>query len=256
MKIVVGIPCYNCEGQISRALTEIDSVLAQNPQIEAVYIIDNQSPDATIQNAINSIKTLQHRSLFSVYRNVTNVGLGGTHKVAFNLAKQNNFSHLMIFHGDHQASAFDITNLLAESKLSFNITTLGARFINLSLLNGYSAIRIVGNIGLNFLYTLATFKKIYDLGSGLNLFRIQDFDFDEVKYFDNGFTFNMDLLLNIIERKIEFKYVPISWSTTDQISNAHALKVGIKTLIKLLNWLINKKAKSSANYQTELIFSG
>lgn len=256
MKIAIGIPCYNCENQIPRALREIDSVLSHMPEILEVLIIDNRSTDNTLNTSIETIKTLKHKSKFSVYKNKLNVGLGGSHKVAFNLTNQKNLTHLMIFHGDHQASALDMENLVRLSLQNDNVTALGSRFINLQLLNGYSYIRIAGNIALNWLYSACTFKKIHDLGSGLNLFNIKDIQQDQLKTFDNGFTFNMDLLLHLIDQKVNFKYVPIRWSTTDQISNAHAFKVGFKTLTKLATWLLKKKSVSIGTYETELLFRG
>ena len=256
MKIAIGIPCYNCENQIPRALQEIDSVLNEIPEVSEVFVIDNQSKDSSLNVSIETIKKLNHKSKFSVYKNKLNVGLGGSHKIAFNLTIKNNLTHLMIFHGDHQASALDMKALVQLSTQNKETTVLGARFINLSLLNGYSYIRIAGNIILNWLYTVACFRKIYDLGSGLNLFKVLDIQQEKLKAFDNGFTFNMDLLLHLIEQKINFIYVPIRWSTTDQISNAHALKVGSKTLTKLVQWKLNKKSVDTGSHETELVFRG
>lgn len=257
MKIFLALPCYNCELQIGRVLEEIDRILPDNPEIKDVCIIDNQSLDSSIDQAIKAIQNLSHRSVFSVYRNFSNVGLGGTHKVAYTLAAKSNFSHLMILHGDHQATALDINKLIRESRSTErHVSVLGARFLNLNLLQGYSYIRIVGNLVLNCLYSVVTRRRVYDLGSGLNLFSLQDIEEHKLMAFDNGFTFNMDLLLSLIDRKINFRYVPIQWSTTDQVSNARAVKVGWKTLIKLGNWILNKKNVNTSDTRTELVFKG
>lgn len=253
MNIALFIPCYNCENQISRTLKDIDSILTDDLPIVGVYIIDNQSQDRTIKVAQDTISMLYYSTKFKVYRNYENVGLGGSHKIAFSLAKKMKISHLMIFHGDHQASAIDIPLLIKNSQLNQDSTILGSRFTNMQLLSGYSLLRIIGNLLLNVLYSIFTFKKITDLGSGLNLFNLADIDMHEVQNFDNGFTFNMDLLLYLIRNKKKISYAPIHWSTSDQISNAHALRVGNKTLFKLFKWCIHIKPTNQQHFDSELI---
>lgn len=237
MKITVAVTCYNCENQIARALTEIDSILGSTPEISEIAVIDNRSLDNSFKVANDILKQLHYPQKFKVFQNIKNLGLGGSHKVAFELARQNQSSHLLIFHGDHQASALDIPALIQTSVANNSVTCLGARFLDLSLLSGYSLVRTAGNIFLNLLYSVFCRKKIYDLGSGLNLFKLTDFNLNAMQNFDDGFTYNMDLLLYMVEQKLRFKYHPVRWSTSDQISNARALQVGFKTVTKLLKWL-------------------
>lgn len=243
MKITVAVTCYNCENQISRALDEINSILGSAPEISEIAVIDNCSTDKTLKTASDTLKQLSHSQKFKILQNAKNVGLGGSHKIAFELSRQHQSSHLLIFHGDHQASALDIQSVIQTAKANNSATCLGARFLNLSLLSGYSFVRTAGNIFLNLLYSIFCRTKIYDLGSGLNLFKVSDFDPNAMQNFDDGFTFNMDLLLYLVEYKRPFNYHPIRWSTSDQVSNAKALQVGFKTLTKLFSWLVKAKQK-------------
>ena len=66
-----------------------------------------------------------------------------------------------------------------------------------SVLNNYSFIRIAGNIFFNFIFSLITFKKLSDLGSGLNLIRLDNLDIDQIKSFPDNLTFNYYLILYI-----------------------------------------------------------
>ena len=253
MNILLAIPCYNCETQVIRLIEELSQVLNGDLPISEVCIIDNVSRDRTVQAVIQYISILKNSKKFSVYRNPVNAGLGGTHKIAFNLAHQKNCTHLMILHGDHQATPLDIPLLIANSNQNANSTVLGSRFLNPQLLSGYSQLRTVGNQLLNLLYSVATRQRVYDLGSGLNLFKLKDFELHKVQNFDNGFTFNMDLLLYLIFKKRTFLFVPIRWSTTDQVSNAHALKVGLRTLAKLIFWLLRIEHSNQSYTETNRI---
>ena len=255
MKIVIAIPCYNCETQLPRLLNELNSNLSDQNDILQVCIIDNCSSDRTIAAAQNLISSFKKPALYSIYQNYENAGLGGTHKIGFTLSNEMGASHLLIIHGDHQASPSDITKLIKKLIEAGGLTTLGSRFSDLTLLSGYSRFRILGNLALNLLYTLVTGRYVVDLGSGLNIFRLTDFKIEHVQNFDNGFTFNMDLLLYLIKNKIPFQYVPIRWSTTDQVSNAHALKVGYKTMNKLWPWLLNRKLKNLHHTKSKKIIT-
>ena len=254
MKIAVAIPAFNCAVQIERVVSELSVVLNENPVISRVFIIDNQSRDNTLDCAVEAAQKSNNRKLFEIYQNPYNYGLGGTHKVVMSLCKNQQITHVIILHGDHQARPQDISILLSALQISPNANILGSRFADLSRLSGYSWVRTAGNLGLNFLYTIATGKKISDLGSGLNLLNVESLDEKIYQEFDSGFTFNMDLLLHFVRANIPFSYVPISWSTSDQISNAKSLAVGLKTLKKLIMWMLKFEIKNQHHFETVKIF--
>ena len=256
MKIAIAIPCYNCEVQIRRLLLELDEVMLGQELITEVYLVENNGTDSTLAEALRTISKLKTKGKFSVFQNPKNIGLGGTHKVAFTIAKNRKMSHLIILHGDHQAAPNDIPLLIEKLKENNGTSILGSRFLDMKRLSGYSLLRKTGNIVLNQIYSLATKVKVTDLGSGLNIFCLYDLAPEAYQNFDDGFTFNMDLLLYLISKKVTFKYVSISWTTADQISNARALSVGLKSLIKLFRWRFSLKNINPNHYESKNITIG
>jgi len=237
MKILLAIPSYNCEKQIVRVLTSVFEKADLLEKLSEIIVFDNQSTDQTLEVAKSWANEHDTQNKLKVVKNYENYGLGGTHKVAFQYAKINSFSYVLIVHGDNQANPAEATELisLAEGR-NETLHILGSRFMGGSRLHGYSLTRRLGNVALNLVYSLLTGRRIYDLGSGLNLFAVNAFDLERILTFDDGFTFNMDLLLDIVKFNQSFKYFPISWKTEDEISNARALSVGIRTLKKILLW--------------------
>ena len=72
-------------------------------------------------------------------------------------------------------------------------------------------------------------------------------------------TFNNAYLLEIIRDKAKFRFQPISWSETDQESNAKLLSQSLKILKLLINFLLNKKPLNTKlalqrNYTFEIIW--
>lgn len=239
MEVVIAIPAYNCAPQIERVLEEISDDLAG--RVKQIWVIDNRSTDETVSVATRYRDAGRIENL-RIFRNRQNNSLGGTHKVAFQQAASVGATHVVILHGDNQARSDEAIRLLdhvqdhPESQ-----TVLGSRFGSGSVLIGYDRKRILGNRVLNAIYSGVTFRKVQDLGSGLNLFALADLDPATYMTFGNKMTFNTELLLDLIRRGVKFSYLPISWREEDQASNARNFNIFAVALINLLRWRIGLK---------------
>jgi dolichol-phosphate mannosyltransferase len=249
-KILLAIPAYNCEKQISRVLDEIDDVLKE--RVYEIAVIDNGSSDNTVMRVLQYRKSGRLPNLH-IYRNEKNYSLGGTHKVAFLKAQKDGCSHVIILHGDNQAVSGEANVLIdyAETHPKHQ-TVLGSRFSKGSTLIGYDRKRIWGNRVLNTIYTVFTLRKCSDLGSGLNLFALNDLDEKTYLEFADKLTFNYELLLDLIKRKVSFTYAPITWREEDQVTNARNWIIFRTALLNLLKWRFSSAynhTKSASYYQ-------
>ena len=236
MKIIVAIPCYNCEKQIARVLDGFNPTLMK--QIDEIIVINNRSTDNTV---LEAKKAINRRKLtkISILTNSKNYHLGGTHKVAFLYAEKKNADYLAIIHGDDHAKTSELKNLIAIAKKNPPVDAiLGSRFSKNSKLKGYSIERIYGNKILNLLFTLVSLRKTEDLGSGLNLFKIKPLKDHHYLAFGDNITFNIDILLDYYRKKSKLIFLPISWSETDQISNAKNFQVAWLAVSKLFRWRV------------------
>lgn len=250
-RILIAIPAYRCAPQITRVLDEIDDKLLA--RVEEIAVIDNGSPDDTVQKALDYKKKGRLGKKFYVYQNVDNYNLGGTHKVAFLRAEKMGYTHVVILHGDNQAKSDEANDLIDFMEAHpEHQTVLGSRFNKRSRLIGYDKKRIYGNKVLNGIYSLFTFRKLEDLGSGLNLFALSDMDKATYIQFADKLTFNFELILDLVKRKVNFAYLPITWREEDQMTNARNFSVFKTALINLLQWRFGKKyeqIKKPGDYQ-------
>lgn len=238
----MAIPCYRCAPQIERVLAGLDQKLLS--RVSEVAVFDNQSPDDTLARArAAALKTGSDK--IKVFRNNNNYGLGGTHKAAFLYGESKGYDYVAILHGDDQAKSSELNELIdvAEAKPELD-AVLGARFMPASRLQGYSFIRTWGNRGLNWVYTLLSLRRTYDLGSGLNLFKLSTLSDHNFLSFSDAFTFNMDLLLDYYRKGSRVQFHPITWREEDQVSNAKAMKVGWITLKTVLKWRLGASPNS------------
>lgn len=233
-KILVAIPAYNCEKQISRVLKSFNQKLLD--RVYKVIVIDNGSTDNTVKAAQDAAALIDPKKI-EIWQNKENYNLGGSHKVAFLTGEKMGMDYVAMLHGDDQAKTIELNELIdAAIDHPEAGAILGCRFMKGSKLIGYSQERIWGNRAINVLYSIVSLRSSKDLGSGLNLFRLSDLRDHNYLGFGDTITFNIDLLLDYFKKKTVLIFEPITWTEEDQISNASNFKVGKTAIRKLFQW--------------------
>jgi dolichol-phosphate mannosyltransferase len=236
LKVLVAIPTYNCERQISRVIEGLDDSILK--RVDKVIVIDNGSKDNTVKAAIVAAKKLGSNKI-EIWQNKDNYNLGGTHKVAFLTGEKLGMDYVAILHGDDQAKTQELNNLIDSATENPEAgAILGTRFMKGSKLVGYDWKRIWGNRAINIFYSIIALRPSKDLGSGLNLFKLKDLADHRYLGFSDTITFNIDLLLDFFRKKTNIIFAPITWTEEDQVSNARNFTVGKTAIIKILKWRI------------------
>lgn len=249
-RILLFIPMYNCAKQILRVLTQINN--DNGKYFSEIIIVNNKSTDNGEEVVTDYLK--QNPSLpVKLLRNKDNYGLGGSHKVAFNYAVENNFDYVVVFHGDDQGNISDIVPYLEKQDYKQYDCLLGARFMKGSKLQGYSKFRTFGNIVYNFLFSVGVGFKLYDLGSGLNMYNVSILKnkFYE-KYIDN-LMFNYCMIMGSVYFKHKIRFFPITWKEEDQISNVKLTSQAIKVLKLLFAFVKNKNKFVNSEHRYMII---
>lgn len=126
---------------------------------------------------------------------------------------------------------------------------MGARFLKESRLKGYSAFRTFGNRVFNVLFSIGCGMKIYDLGSGLNMYSTDILkDQFYLKYKDN-LIFNYCMIMGSAYYKHNIRFFPIEWREDDQVSNVKMVSQATTVLKLLFSYMINKKKFVKAEHR-------
>lgn len=236
MSILVFIPMYNCEKQISRVL---EKLAAYQDYFTEVLVVDNGSSDRSLEVA-SETKTKLNNPV-KIVQNQENYSLGGSHKVAFNYARENNFDYVITLHGDDQGNFEDLLPLIKNEEYKKYDCLLGARFHPKSELRGYAYYRILGNHVLNLFCSVAIGRKVLDMGAGLNMYRVGIFEKSNYLNFPNDLTYNIFLMFEHFHQRLKVKYFPILWVEEDQVSNARMLRQALKIMKLSLIYFFNRK---------------
>ena len=250
-KILLFIPMYNCEKQIVRVLKQLTDEVCS--YITEVIIVNNRSTDhgeAVVQSYLSENPLPMKVSLL---RNDDNYGLGGSHKVAFQYAVDHGFDYVIVLHGDDQGDISNILPYLRSKEYAKYDCFLGARFMKGSQLQGYSKFRTFGNHVYNILFSIGCGYRIYDLGSGLNMYKTHILKNKfYLKYKDN-LIFNYCMVMRSAFFKHKIKFFPIIWREDDQVSNVKMVSQAVTVLKLLGQFMINRKKFVIAEHRENTI---
>lgn len=248
-KILIFIPMYNCEKQIPRVLGRIAALPEEEQKLfSQVLVVDNRSTDGSLKAAEGAMD--QVKIPVKLIRNCENYSLGGSHKVAFGYAIENGFDYVVVLHGDDQGDLADLVPYVKEGIHRKLDSLLGSRFSKGSRLVNYSRFRIFGNKVFNLFASLCAGRRIYDLGSGLNIYKTSYLKERFYLPYPNDLSFNVFLLLYGIYAKSEFRFFPLTWREEDQVSNARLWKQ-TKRMLKLMFTYVFRRKKVFAVKENE-----
>jgi dolichol-phosphate mannosyltransferase len=229
MSVAVFVTMYNSVESINAVILELASI-KWDPETE-FYFIDNASTDNTLIVAKQSLKDSYSLNA-TILENPNNLGLGGSQKVAFDYALENKIQIAAIFHSDYQPTAADLKDFLDRISCMDCDALLGARFMKSSIRIDYQRHRLLANLFLNAIYSLRYRRRIFDLGSGLNVYRVEKLP--NYKSLPNDLSFNCNLLSMQLRQRKNVCWAPITWRKGLAPSSLKAFKLGVASLIPLV----------------------
>lgn len=238
-KILLFIPMYNCENQITRVLSQLNNTILD--YLSEIIIVNNCSTDQSERKVIEYISSHSLSRPLKLLRNNENYGLGGSHKVAFNYALKNHFDYIIVLHGDDQGTISDLLPILQNKTYEKYDCCLGSRFMRNSKLPGYSKFRTFGNYVYNILFSIATLRIVKDLGSGLNLYNVNMLKKRFYMRYSDTLMFNCYMLLANAYFHFHVHFFPISWREDDQVSNVKLFNQAFRTLKIAFGYMFSKK---------------
>jgi glycosyltransferase involved in cell wall biosynthesis len=229
VKIGVFIPAWNVRRQVVEVLERLPAAFGR--RCAEVFVLDNASSDGTAEAALDRIRRgLPYPA--RVYRNETNLGYGGTQKVAYAHALEQGFDIVAMLHGDGQYPPAQIPNLvdaLADSQAGM---AYGSRLLRGTEDDGTPLIRFLGVWGLSVLQNLTSGMRLAEWYSGFRAFRCSALRQVPFQACDNDYYFDVQiiLLLNLISQRVV--EVPVA-KTYDEPSPVNIYQFGCKVVARM-----------------------
>ncbi len=237
-KMMLFIPAYNCEKQIVRVLAQLDEEVL--PYFDEILVVNNRSTDGTEKAVLDYLGENPHLPV-KLMRNDENYGLGGSQKMAFGYAVEHGYDYVCMLHGDDQGDIHDFIPMMEKKIYRKYDCVLGARFMRGSRLQGYSAFRTFGNIVYDFIFAFITKQRVFDLGSGLNMYSTKMLSNHFFEKFPDNLMFNYVMILASHYYQHKIVFYPVSWREEDQVSNVKMVNQAIEVLKMAFSYMFNKE---------------
>ncbi len=237
-KILIFVTSYKTSSRLFTVIKKIKSIKNNKFRLK-ILISDNSSPDDTV----SYIKKIQKKEKVIVNINKKNLGFGGNVKFCLKFAIKNKFDYALMVHGDDQYDPRNLNKMIKKFFNTYNCAAVtGSRMlIKKNALMGTMPIhKFIGNIVLTKIFNFLMNTNFTDAHSGLWFYNIEKIKKIQLNKITNGYNFDSQLRLSLINRKYSISEIAIKTKYADEPSKIH-LTYAIKFFLDLLVNSINKR---------------
>lgn len=237
--LLVYVVAYNAAQHIEAVLNAIPFDELKNYEI---LISDDCSSD----NTSDIVKNYQQKNPNKNIKLVTqkkNLGYGGNQKFGYDYAIKNNFYAVVLIHGDGQYSPKLIPQMMEKIVNGGSDVVLGSRMLNKksALDGGMPLYKFIGNIILTKVQNLILGVALSEFHTGLRAYKIKALAQVPFHHNSNGFSFDTDILIQMIGNKMSISEISIPTHYGSEICRVNGMKYAceiiIATVISRLQWL-------------------
>jgi glycosyltransferase involved in cell wall biosynthesis len=222
MRILLGIPCFNEQAQISKTVLELESALEDQASSIQIIVFDDASTDDSVQLALNSGAT--------VHVSRTNRGLGENfHKIVTH-AIAGNYDYLLTVDADGQFPPQEVRKVLLSALESQSDVTLASRFLNREWSLSVPKARARGNTIVRKIVNVISGKKVSDATCGLRVYNRSAFS---LLYPTEKFSYTVESVTQLLLANMKVNEVPIQvlyFEDRNSTISGSLVKYGLKTL--------------------------
>ncbi len=217
-EVLVAILAYNEEKKISEVLNMVSK------KFRNILVVDNNSEDLTI-------KKVQNFPVFLI-KHKYNLGKSDSMKTALEFAKIKKFKYLAFMDADGQHKTDDLINICEKIYEDENEIIIGYRK-NLSYLN---LKKRIGTIILQKLFALLYQKELFDIQSGLRIFKITIEP--KIYWYSTGINHyfaDAEITCNAVKNRCKIDQIPIETHSSEEYKGMNIIQ-GIYLMIMILYW--------------------
>ncbi|MFC1584261.1 bifunctional glycosyltransferase/class I SAM-dependent methyltransferase [Fibrobacterota bacterium] len=254
-KVLVFIVAYNAEATI-------ENVLKRIPKKESSYdmdvlIIDDSSDDKTFEKGLEYQNFNEHLPV-KILRNPDNQGYGGNQKIGYNYALKHEYDIVVLLHGDGQYAPEYLPKLIRPILDGESGAVFGSRMKSYfaALKGGMPFYKFIGNRILTFSQNSLMKTGLSEWHSGYRAYSVSLLKEIPYERNDNGFPFDTDIILQLIQNKTNIKEVPIPTYYGDEICHVNGILYGMKILAstfkcRLHNMNLTYERKYDCSYKNQ-----
>jgi glycosyltransferase involved in cell wall biosynthesis len=234
MSACIFIPTRNAARKIVGVLEAIPVSLGR--QCAEVFVLDNASADGTL-DAVHERLVRGFPFPVNVYQNPTNVGYGGSQKVAYAHAVARGYDFVAMLHGDGQYPAGKVPDLLWSLRLAEGAgMAYGSRLLALQERDETPWFRRLGVRTLSALQNWTSGLRLAEWYSGFRAFRVSALRQIPFEACADDYYFDVQIILLLSMAGYAVAELPIAKKYDEHSSNAGICHFGGQVLRRLLHY--------------------
>lgn len=228
LRIGIFIPVFNAASTLPRVLDRIPEEIRE--EVAEIFVIDNDSPDNSYLIAVGYREWKSDHKL-SVFRNVRNLGYGGSQKVAYQYAIEQGYDVIVMLHGDAQYAPEYLVHLLRPFRERDDVDLVfGSRMRGDPRAGGMPLIRFLGNRFLTWIENRVLGTALSEFHSGYRVFSCAALRQIPFTSCSNDYHFDSEIIVQLIAAKKRILEVPIPTRYAGERSHVNVWSYGLNVL--------------------------
>jgi glycosyltransferase involved in cell wall biosynthesis len=231
------IPAYNAAKTLGGVIERIPDPIKE--RVAEIFVVDNASTDGTAEEVLSLRKRYGFDKL-SLIRNETNLGYGGSQKVAYDYAISKGYEYVVMLHSDGQYAPEQLPEILAPLEANQADMVFGSRLTGRPLEGGMPLHRFLGNTALTGIANLTLGWKLSEFHSGYRAYRCAALSQIPYRLCADYYHFDVEILIQFKIGELRVMEIPIPTHYGDEENHINVWRTGLSILLTLGEYLCSK----------------
>jgi len=237
MTTAIYIPAYNAAKTLAGVLARIPAAI--NDRVSEIIVVDNASTDGTAEEVV-SLREKHSLYKLTLIRNETNLGYGGSQKVAYDYAIDKGYDFVVMLHSDGQYAPESLPDILGPLEAGEADMVFGSRLSGRPLEGGMPLHRFLGNKALTSVANIVLGWNLSEFHSGYRAFRCAALAEIPYKLCADYYHFDVDILIQFKIGDLRVVEIPIPTHYGDEENHINVWRTGGAILLTLGEYLCSK----------------
>lgn len=237
-RIGIVVVAYNAESTLAAVLDRLPRNFRS--RVAEVVVCDDASSDCTY--AVGKEYQAETDLPLTLIRHPQNLGYGGNQKAAYKWAMEHDLDIVVLLHADGQYAPEVIEDLIAPFESDKCDAVFGSRMMDAgsARIGGMPLYKYVGNRILSKFSNAVTGLQLTEWHSGYRAYRVQALKELPLEVNSDGFDFDTEIILQLLEAKMVITEVSIPTFYGDEICRVNGLGYAKDVVMDVLRYRVHK----------------